>query len=176
MALGLEVKKNNWPKLKKLLAGADRSSVAVGFPVEKDGPHHSGMSRVQVATLLQFGSPGGSALEPPIPARPFMDALIQEHGTDYLKSLGNSLRLVLGEKSSTRAELEKIGDKADDDLKWLFDQPYSQLYRKGQAGGWKMENAEYTKEQKGSDTPLEDTGELRDSISHVVRMRGQGPT
>ena len=174
--MSVEVKTNLWPKIRANLSLANKSYAAVGWPSEKPQTQKihdpvSGMTNVEVAATLNLGRPK-IGREPAIPARPFMDALFAKHLSEYKDAARKALKMISEGQMSTKIALEQIGRLAQGDLFRLFAEPGDKAYVAGQAGGWKMANAPRTIMQKGSDTPLTDSGNIRGSITWVVRMKG----
>ena len=176
----VEVKTNLWPKIRANLSLAHKSHAVIGWPSEKAKTHAqhdpiSGMTNVEIAATLNLGRPK-IGKEPAIPARPFMAELMRVNTPKYKDAARQAMKMIAEGTMSTKIALEQIGRGAQGDLMQLFSDPASMGYARGSSGGWKMDNAPFTKIQKekngnAGNTPLVDSGKLRQSITWVVRMR-----
>lgn len=106
-----------------------------------------------VATWNEFGTSR-------IPSRPFMAQTFDLFQQETKSFIENEHGKVLDGKQSEEQALAKIG---------VFYQGKTQeTFVKGEFAA----NAPFTVERKGSSKPLIDTGRLRQSITHQVRMDG----
>lgn len=143
--------------LKAALERIANSQVYVGIP-------QSAASRpgepVNNAELMYLHT-NGSALQH-IPARPVIEPAIEEPTNKALISaaLGKAAKDYLaGDPEAAHQDLEKAGMLGANAAKKWFVSPLN---------GW-APNTPYTIARKGSDRPLIDTGELRRSITSVVK-------
>ena len=72
------------------------------------------------------------------------------------------LKALEGDTDGAMAGMERAGTQGENAVKGWFTNPKN---------NW-AENAESTKKRKGSSKPLIDTGQLRKSITHVVKKKG----
>ena len=72
------------------------------------------------------------------------------------------LKALEGDTDGAMAGMERAGTQGENAVKGWFTNPKN---------SW-AENAESTIKQKGSSKPLIDTGQLRKSITHVVKKKG----
>lgn len=96
------------------------------------------------------------------PPRPIIEPAIEDPKNQafIIEDLKAAARAALdGNKNQTEAELNKAGLDAQNAVRDWFT---------NEKNNWPV-NAPATIEQKGSDRPLIDTGELRKSISYVIR-------
>lgn len=176
MAAGVTVKTNLWPVILANLSLAKNSYAAVGFPSEKDKPHPdkpgariTGMTNAQLAALMEFGRAPGPG--PAIPSRPFLRATWERSDQKFKDAQKALLKMILHGEMSTKVALNRLGNLGASEVKRSIGMRGNMAYSPGQEGGWKMENAPYTIWKKGSDTPLIDTGALRQGVTFVVRMK-----
>lgn len=107
--------------------------------------------------LLAHGSPAYR-----VPPRPIIEPAIEANKEALAEGLKKaSLFFMDGEKENAVAELNRTGLRAQNYVRKWFTDPRN---------NWPP-NAPSTIERKGSDKPLIDTGELRKSISYVVKTK-----
>lgn len=121
--------------------------------------HSNTPSNAEVGFVNEFGKVDGF---PKIPARSFIRMPLNTHFYDKL----------LEKKSLTKEEFEKAikdgkADKFAEKIGLVAEETIQDAFSTRGWGEWK-ENAELTKELKGSDSPLIDTGQLRRSITSKV--------
>lgn len=174
--------------IRKQIATLAKKEVLVGIPQEETTREHS--SEINNAELLYIQSHGVRQTEMRAEMQKNIDGgmkysaahslYVKEHGSplwqvpprpvlepaveDKKESLGRQLAKVSaaaldGDTVRTEAELNRTGMMAEAAAKGWFDDLKN---------GW-PENAESTKQAKGSDLPLIDTGEMRKAITYVVR-------
>lgn len=97
-----------------------------------------------------------------IPPRPFLEPSIRHYMPVILKQQTKIINLALsGKKDKIKAEFGKLGLLGQNIVKgWFTDS----------SNGWPP-NAESTIARKGSDRPMIDTGQLRNSISYIVEEK-----
>ena len=137
--------KRYFRELKKL----ENMEVAVGF---QDGSsYENGATVMEVAAYNEFGSSD-------TPARPFMKQSFESHG-DELQAACDEVNRTLANGGNTQQALEKLGVMAKG------------LIQEEIASGNFAPNAASTIAKKGSDKPLIDTGNMRQSVNYVVIRR-----
>lgn len=96
-----------------------------------------------------------------IPPRPILEPALEHEPNRKLiqEQMGVVVEAFAKSKEEGQAELDKLGLLAQGIVRDWFDNP---------ANGWPP-NADYTIEQKGSDRPLINTGQLRNSMNYVIR-------
>lgn len=100
-----------------------------------------------------------------IPPRPIIEPAIESVQAQIAQKFKLVAQLALdGKKAASNAELKALGMFAQNVVKDWFTDP---------ANGW-TPNAPETIKKKKSDRPLIDTGQLRRSITHIIRKGGAG--
>lgn len=126
-------------------------SVQVGF--QEGENNEQGMSIAEIAAFNEFGSSS-------VPARPFMKQSFENHEQE-LQSACDRVNANLSNGGTTQSALEELGVF----VKGLVQQEIVD-------GGF-APNSPYTIAQKGSDTPLIDTGRMRQSVNFVIKEGGK---
>lgn len=130
-----------------------KKQVYIGVPSAKNPIHKE--SQINMATLLAIhtlgapskGIPQRDALRPPLIA----------NKSKYVKLMAQGFANALADGTDPNVVYEKIGIVASDDVKAYFlDGSFKPL-------------SEKTIKAKGSSKPLISTGELRNSITYIVR-------
>ena len=99
-----------------------------------------------------------------IPPRPVLEPSVEANKEPIAKQLQGAVTAAIdGNKVGVDQALHRAGLVAENAAKAWFENPQN---------GWPP-NSPRTIAQKGSDSPLIDTGEMRKSITHVVRDRGE---
>ena len=132
--------------------------VLVGVP-EGAGQYEDGQNFATIAAVNNFGSADGR-----IPERNFMQSAINENQAVY--------------KRLAQFELPKVGQgilTMDRLLNVLGVLAVGHIQEKIADGPF-VANADSTKQAKGSDTPLIDTGSMRQSIGYVLPEAGDKVT
>ena len=153
--MSVEIRQKNPGWLKKLLKRYQSDSVlAVGYPASETGSirYPDGESVIMVAAVNSFGSASRG-----IPPRPFMT----EGAEPALEATAPIAAALIPALNAGRATVEDI-------LKDMGPFAEAAFKEKLTAGPWES-NSEFTVQQKGSSTPLIDTGLLRNSLTHAVR-------
>ena len=180
---------DHWPVLQDVLKELRESDILVGIPEQKASPrgkindaellyiHTHGIRKQSMRQEMQRAMDGGSPYSEayqlyiqehgsPLwhsPPRPVLEPAIRDSKEEIAEQLSKAVVSLLdGNPVGCSAELQKAGMVAENAARGWFTNPKN---------GWPP-NAPVTAEQKGSDKPLIDTGELRKSITHVVRRRG----
>lgn len=140
----------------------------VGIPQEKNSKADG--QKITQAELLYIHTNGSPANN--IPARDVIDPALK-HSKDQIKLLMKNVLLKAfdGDIDGAKSALEKAGVQgANISKEWFTNpannwEPNSKTTIEGTKNGWIK--------AKGSDRPLIDTGELRKSITSVVRKKGE---
>lgn len=153
--MSVEIKQRDPGWLKRLLQRYSSGSVlAVGYPASETGGirYPDGTSVIMVAAVNNFGSSTRG-----IPARPFMIEGA-EPAIEATAPIAAALIPALNAGRATAADI--LGDMG----------PFAEAAFKEKItqGPWEP-NADSTVAEKGSSSPLIDTGLLRNSLTHVVR-------
>lgn len=122
--------------------------IRVGVP---DVTHHSGLRLPELAAIHEFGTDDGR-----IPERAPFRTTMRENVNAYKRGLAAAAKASVRSKGNRKA-YELLGAKAAGDVQSRI------------AQGLPPPNAPSTVAQKGSDTPLIDEGDFRQSITWEVR-------
>lgn len=132
--------------------------VLVGVPQEETGREEKGVTNAELLYIHTNGSPANN-----IPSRPIIEPAIQDSKEEIGTLLKEAiLKALEGDTDGAMAGMEKVGLQGENAAKGWFTNPKN---------NW-AENAESTIKQKGSSKPLIDTGQLRKSITYVVKKKG----
>jgi phage gpG-like protein len=124
-------------------------TVRVGIFGSEAAKDHGGLTNVEVASFHEFGLG--------VPPRPFISQPIDRNEEDLKRRLRKAGELVIKGTHTTEQALELFGIHVTDLMKDAISN------REYQA------NAPATVQRKGSSTPLVNTGQLRNSITHEVK-------
>jgi hypothetical protein len=144
----------------RALQDLDSLEVAVGVLADDKGDAaHAGtaLTVLTLAEIHEFGAPAAG-----IPQRSFLRATIDEHAEEIRALQQTLLGQVVGGRLSVEQALARLGAFVVG------------LIQARIAAGIAPPNAPETVARKGSATPLVDTGQLRASVTYVVRPRGGG--
>lgn len=172
--------------LNKIMADIGNMEVYVGIPEEEASRGNDAINNAELAYIhthgirtgsmrqemqpaIDAGNPYSKAYEMYIqehgsplwqsPPRPIIEPAIKKHKDPIADKLKQALQSGLnGDSQGARDGLEKAGLFASGKVKEYFTDPDN---------GW-PDNSPATVAAKGSDRPLVDTGNLRDSITYVV--------
>lgn len=147
----VEIKRNRLlERLREL--GATQKTVAVGvIGARADEQHQKDEATVaEVATWNHFGTDT-------IPARPFLTIALERHKAEIAHIQKRLARGLVEGKLELDQALGLLGETVVNAVKQTI------------ADGVSPPNSQRTIERKGSATPLIDTGQLRGSISYVIR-------
>lgn len=139
--------------LRKRIKEIRNTSLKIGVPKEESATDREGNTvfLADIAFLNNYGSKSQN-----IPARPFGTTTVPR----YKDKINKTVKLWLGDAVEGRMEVieafDRIGFTAAGYMKKNLTQ-----------GEWQG-NAEYTIQKKGSDQPLIDTGQLRQSITWIT--------
>lgn len=117
--------------------------------LDNAGNEENGETVANVAAYNEYGTNH-------IPSRPFMRQTADKHGKAWGSFAQRATNRVIDGMGAEQAK-ELIGNRAEGDMKKMVTQ------------GDFVPNAPNTIKQKGSSTPLIDTGRMRNSISHRVK-------
>ena len=135
------------------LGSMDQPYVLVGIRQDKGGQVELGeeLTLAAIASVNEFGSEDGH-----VPSRPFLRFTVDSNQAEYVAELGEIIGRAVDGKATTEEGLTKLGLKAVRDVQATIT-----------TNDFK-ENAQATKDAKGSTSPLIDTGRLRQSIDFEV--------
>ena len=154
---GVSVVLDKTAALGKAVRALTRSAVLVGVPEDK-GPRKDGeMNNATLAHIHNFGSPLAN-----IPARPFLAPGIKSAQEGIVAGLKEAGKAALdGNAGGVHRGLNKAGLQGQNGVRAQFaDNDWPAL---------KPETI--ARKGKGKDKPLIDTGQLRKSITYVVREK-----
>lgn len=120
--------------------------------------YDNGTTVAEAAVYNEFGTQD-------IPARSFIRSTAFEKRADIKAALVKELRRVIKDPAGVTAALGRAGAQTCDMIRAKLDSSKS----------WAKPNAPGTVAQKGSDRPLNDTGQLRDAIAWEVQSKGGQP-
>ena len=152
MAVSARVSRKTHIKLPNGLSGPTK--VKVGFV--------SGMAdqdNINKAVWNEFGTKGGASgggWGGPIPERPFLRNAMRNNASKYRNAMASSAERILLGQATLDSVLTKLGTLAEQDVKNEITSLRS------------PPNSPVTIEMKGSDNPLIDTGEMRNSVRYKV--------
>jgi len=143
------IHKGNYGKqIRKLLKNME---VIAGLP-KGSGSYPDGKTVIEVGATNEFGTEN-------IPARSFIRTPIQNSKKDIFKLVAIQSKKMYELKSTPDASLELVGTLMENKMKESFVD-----------NDW-QENSQSTIKKKGSSTPLIDSGQLRQAITHEVRKK-----
>ncbi len=144
--------------VQKSIKELKKIDVLVGIPQEEAGREQNDITNAELLYIHTNGSPANN-----IPPRPVVEPAIQDSKEEIGTLLKEAiLKALEGDTGGAMAGMERAGTQGENAVKGWFTNPKN---------GW-AENAESTKKKKGSSKPLIDTGQLRKSITHVVKKKG----
>ena len=153
----ITVKKDNFGDLLNILKTLGEKQILVGVIEDKTARREGEETNASILYKNTVGSP----LER-IPPRPLLEPAIEANkekiGKQFRKVISNAL---LGKAENLEKDLAHIGSTGEMVVKKWFDDPQN---------NW-APNSPYTIRMKGSDSPMIDTGQLRQSIHYAVRNK-----
>ena len=155
-AVSIKVRKDIYKQVKKTLLDFSKLDLLVGVPQEKT--EREGNSEPITNAELMFIHTNGSPIKN-IPKRPTIEPTIEENKERISEMFNKTVNKILNKKGDGRADLEKIGIWTVNKIKAKF------------GSDDLIPNAPATIAKKGSDRPLIDTGQLRNSITYVIRRK-----
>lgn len=135
-----------------------RGAAKVGVVGTKALAHHGkeALTNAELALVHEFGVEGR------IPERSFIRQSFDTNRIRYIEILKKLARAVLDRKITLRQALEVLGFAAASDTRNLIRTSIP------------PPNSPFTIEKKGSSTTLVDTGQLINSVTHLVQMGDEG--
>lgn len=155
-AVNIKVRKDITKQVKKNLLDFSQLDLLVGVPQEKT--EREGNSEPITNAELMFIHTNGSPIRN-IPKRPTIEPTIEENKERISEMFKIAVNKVLANKGDGRADLEKIGLWTVNKIKAKF------------GSDELAPNAPSTIAHKGDNNPLIDTGQLRNSITYVIRRK-----
>lgn len=155
-AVNIKVRKDITKQVKKNLLDFSKLDLLVGVPQEKT--EREGNSEPITNAELMFIHTNGSPIRN-IPKRPTIEPTIEENKERISEMFKTAVNKILDNKGDGRADLEKIGLWTVNKIKAKF------------GSDELVPNAPSTIAQKGDNNPLIDTGQLRNSITYVIRRK-----
>lgn len=155
-AVNIKVRKDIYKQVKKNLLDFSKLDLLVGVPQEK--AEREGNSEPITNAELMFIHTNGSPIKN-IPKRPTIEPTIDENKERISEMFKKTVNKILSNKEDGRADLEKIGLWTVNKIKAKF------------GSDDLIPNAPSTIAQKGDNNPLIDTGQLRNSITYVIRRK-----
>lgn len=154
----------------KMLDDLTKLDVLVGVPQQKASRRTEEVNNAELAYLHTNGCPHRN-----IPPRPFLIPALNAHQKEIAEQQGRILKALfsassnnatlgpasVGSQGKVMVEMKKLGMMGQNYVKGWFVDP---------ANGWPP-NAPATIARKGSDRPLIDTAQLRNSITYVIRNK-----
>lgn len=148
---------DNYQRLEQSLKELSNIRVYVGIPEEKAS--REGDNGPNNAELLYIHSKGSELQN--IPARPVLEPVIEKNQPQISQLLKKAMKSGLsGDRVKMIAEFHQAGQYAENKAKAYF---------VDNTNGWPP-NSPKTVARKKSNRPLIDTGQLRKSITHVVKV------
>lgn len=142
--------------VQEALKELEKHEVLVGIPQEKSS--REGGGKATNAELLFIHTNGSPARG--IPPRPVLQSAIENDKERVAEMLGKAIdAAVSGKKDQILPALERAGQYGSNVCRAYFVNP---------SNGWKP-NKPRTIKRKGSSRPLIDTGEMRKSITYIVK-------
>jgi len=168
-------------KIAEAMKEIQNMEALIGIPQEANVAHkdeNGADSPITLAELLYihtYGSPVNN-----IPARDVLDSAMEHNQDDIVVLLKKVLeRASNGDLEGAKAALDKAGIQGASMAKKWFTDPANGWAKNADItvdGGWmknKVSGKTFYVKGKGSNRPLVDTGELRKSITSVVRRKGK---
>lgn len=149
----ITVKKDNTKELLKKLESMKNFDLLVGVPQDEAEREEGEITNAQLMFIHSEGSPVRN-----IPPRPVIDITLKEEKEKINQKFKKALNVILN-GGNPSVELEKLGIYITNKIKAKF----------GSEDLAPLQPS--TIKAKGSDRPLIDTGQLRNSITYVVRKK-----
>lgn len=157
--------KNNFKDIKKDIEKFKKSVVKVGLPAGKSGSYEDGTTIIQVGIIHEFGSPARG-----IPQRSFLRAPMKMNKDKIKRLIFKEYNKVVDGKTNVNTALNALGAYGESlsvasfrKNDWKPNAPITV------EGGWMSKGGKAFKVKgKGSNTPLVDTGQLRQAITYIV--------
>lgn len=152
----VQVNDRLWREIKRQIPLIEGAEVTVGVQADA-GASEDGTPIATYAFYNEMGTRGGG-WGGPIPARPFMRDTFDQQKSKWGRTADLALSAVLRGTSTLQRGLSVLGTMAQKDIQDAI-----------VSGNW-APNSPVTVAMKGSDTPLVDTGALRQSIRYEVNI------
>lgn len=161
-AVTIKVRKDRLREIKKKLKELAKYDLLVGVPQEKSERKQNVQGEeasepITNAELMFIHSNGSPARN--IPKRPTIEPTIEENQKTISEKFKKIAQSMLDNKSDGKEELEKLGIWVVNKIKARFGSDELAPLK------------EATIKAKGSDRPLIDTGQLRNSVTYIVRNK-----
>lgn len=144
--------------IQKSIKELRKTDVLIGIPQEETDREEGSVTNAELLYIHTNGSPANN-----IPPRPVIEPAIQDSKEEIGTLLKEAiLKALEGDTGGAMSGMEKAGLQGENAAKGWFTNPKNNWAR----------NAESTIKQKGSSKPLIDTGQLRKSITHIVKKKG----
>lgn len=140
-------------QLKKALEELAKLECFIGY--QRGEKSEDGVDMCDIAAWNELGTSRG------IPSRPFIRNTVDLHADDINKRLDSCVKMIMKGKTAEEA-LKKMG---------LY---LKQQVQKEITDGSFAPNSPATIKKKGSDHPLIDTGQLRNSVNFKIQPKGEG--
>ena len=150
----MKVTKRSLIKPRSILTKLSNVDLLVGIPQETDDREDGKVGNAYLLMLHTVGSPVQG-----IPPRPTIQPTIEKHKSFIQKSLFTAMEEYA--KTGSDAKLRALGIYVSSQVKEFINDPSNGL----------TPNSPRTIQRKGSSLPLVDTGEMRNSITYVIRKR-----
>lgn len=151
----LVMTKDNVPALRKALKYLIDNDVLVGVPQSRTQRKSGTITNAALAYIHNTGSPARN-----IPARPFMEPGIKnatERISQLMRQVANAA--LKGNQPAVRRGLESVGLVAQNSIRSKINEGIPPPLKHPRPG-------------KSRDKPLIDTGQMRNSITYVIRRKG----
>lgn len=153
--VSVKVSRDKLADVLKALGELSKKDVLVGIPQEESGRAGT-VTNAELLYIHTNGSPINN-----IPARPVIEPAIEKDKNNITTLLKDATKKALdGDSAGSMKSLELAGMEGQNASRDWFTNPEN--------NGW-APNSPVTILRKGSENPLIDTGELRKSITYVVR-------
>ena len=155
----IKVRKDIYKQVKKRLLEFSQLDLLVGVPQDKterkrEEDENEPITNAELMFIHTKGSPARN-----IPKRPTLEPTIEENNAIITDKYEKAVQKILAGKADGREDLEKLGI-------WVMNKV------KAKFGSDELEPLKpATIKAKGSDRPLIDTGQLRNSITYVIRNK-----
>lgn len=141
-----------WKRIEREMKLANNSFTKIGL--QENATNKEGEDLVEIAATNEFGDPGRR-----IPERSFIRSTTDEVRPEAFRLMKTGLGRIIDGKTSARKVLGKVGLFMETKIKKKITDLRT------------PPNAPLTIALKGSDNPLIDTGQLRQSIRHVETIQ-----
>lgn len=161
------IRKRNERVIKSLerLSNFGNINIEVGWIQAGQKHRKTDLNMAQLAYVLMHGATitnkkTGSIVK--IPPRPIFDVVVKKKGNEWVKEAQQLAQEILVGKIGDAEAKEVLGALMADDIKGVMNDKKN----------W-IPNAPSTARRKGKNTPLIDTGELRDAIDYIAQEKGK---